>query len=135
MKAYLNPSKLYLSGSLCVPSIYFHLKGPSSFHYSAMGWMVSLQRWDTGSISGPGQWVKDPALLQLQMRLQLQLGFDPWPRNSICCRVAKERVGKSLINKWPQSQGSVGFVPCAATRSSTPVFLAGFQKLSFCTFS
>ena len=26
-------------------------------------------------------WVKDPALLKLWQRLQLQLGFDPWPRN------------------------------------------------------
>ena len=30
-----------------------------------------------GSIPGPVQWVKDPALLQLW----LQLGFDPWPGN------------------------------------------------------
>ena len=26
-------------------------------------------------------WLKDPALLQLEHRSQLQLGFDPWPRN------------------------------------------------------
>ena len=30
-----------------------------------------------GLIPGPVQWVKDPVLLQLWCRLQLQLGFDP----------------------------------------------------------
>jgi len=25
------------------------------------------------------QWVKDPELLQLWYRLQVRLGFDPWP--------------------------------------------------------
>ena len=29
------------------------------------------------------QWVKDLVLLQLWYRMQLQLGFDPWPRNFI----------------------------------------------------
>ena len=39
---------------------------------------------DTGLIPGPAQWVKDPVLLQLQQRFQLQLGSDPWPRSFIC---------------------------------------------------
>ena len=34
-----------------------------------------------GSLIGPEQWVEDPALLQLQCRLQLQHRFDPWPGN------------------------------------------------------
>ena len=34
-----------------------------------------------GSISQPAQWVKDLALLQLQHRLQPQLGFTSLPRN------------------------------------------------------
>ena len=43
-------------------------------------------------------WVKNPALSQLQCRLQLQLGCDPWPRNSICCRVAKKREKKKIAH-------------------------------------
>ena len=42
-----------------------------------------------GSIPGPPQWVKDPALLQVQLRSRLRLGSDPWPRSGICCGVAK----------------------------------------------
>ena len=34
-----------------------------------------------GSIPSPAQWVKDPALLQLRYKLQLWLGFSPWPGN------------------------------------------------------
>ena len=34
-----------------------------------------------GSIPGPEQWVKGPALLQLWHGSQVQLAFDPWPRN------------------------------------------------------
>ena len=51
---------------------------------------VSLECWYTGSIPVPAQWVKDPALPQLQCRWQLWLGSDPWPGNSICCGVAKK---------------------------------------------
>ena len=49
--------------------------------------------WSTGTqVQSPAQHsgLKDPGLLQLQHRLQLQLGSDPWPGNSICCRVAKK---------------------------------------------
>ena len=35
----------------------------------------------SGLILSPRQWVKDPALLQLWHRLQMWLGFCPWPRN------------------------------------------------------
>lgn len=34
-------------------------------HCGAMGSMVSLERWDAGSIPGPTVWVKDPILPQL----------------------------------------------------------------------
>ena len=33
-----------------------------------------------GSGASPAQWVKDLALLQLWCKLQMQLGFDPWPQ-------------------------------------------------------
>lgn len=42
-----------------------------------------------GLIPSLAQWIKDHTLLQLQLRLQLQLSSDPWPRNSICRRAAK----------------------------------------------
>ena len=34
-----------------------------------------------GSIPGLAQWVKDLTLMRLWRRLQLWLGFDPWPGN------------------------------------------------------
>ena len=37
------------------------------------------------------QWVKDVVLLQLWSRLQLQLGFDPWPGNFISCRCSHKK--------------------------------------------
>ena len=37
-------------------------------------------------VPSPAWWVKDPALLLLWHRLQLQLGFDPYPGTSICHR-------------------------------------------------
>ena len=54
----------------------------------------SWECWNTGLIPGPAQWVKDLALLQLQLTLQLQFGPDPWPGNSICHRVAKKKKKK-----------------------------------------
>ena len=48
-----------------------------SSHCGATRLAVSLQSWDTGSIPGAAQWVKDSALLQLQHRLQLGLYLIP----------------------------------------------------------
>ena len=56
----------------------------------AMGLAASLEHWDTGPSPGWAQSVKDLALPQLWHRLQLQLGSDPWPRNSICHGAAKK---------------------------------------------
>ena len=38
-------------------------------------------------------------ILQLQLRPKLQLGSDPWPRNSICCRGAKKGKKKKKKKK------------------------------------
>ena len=50
----------------------------------AMESAASLESWDTGSSSGLAEWVKNLSLLQLQ------LGSDPSPGNSICHWVAKK---------------------------------------------
>ena len=43
------------------------------------------------------QWVRDPALLHLWRRLQLQLGSDPWPGNTIFQKAAKKQELASLF--------------------------------------
>ena len=61
--------------------------------------MISQEHWDTGSIPGLAWWVKILALLKLWHRLQLWLGSDPWPRNSLCCGVAKRGEKKKKEKK------------------------------------
>ena len=54
-----------------------------------MGWVVSLQRQGHGF--GPQTVpIKDSVLPQLWRRFQHQIGFNLWPRNSICLGVAKK---------------------------------------------
>ena len=55
-----------------------------------MGLAVSWEHWDAGSVPDPAQWVKDLVLQQLWLKLQLSLKSDPWPRNSICLKMAKK---------------------------------------------
>ena len=64
-----------------------------------VGSVASLQCWDTMSIPGPAQWVRDPALPQLWHRSQLWLTSDPWPGNSICHGAAKKgkKAGKQTV--------------------------------------
>ena len=56
------------------------------------GILGALRR--AGLNPSPAQWVKDPVLLQLWLRLQLRLGFNPWPRSSICLWAAKKKKKK-----------------------------------------
>ena len=55
--------------------------------------MAPLPCQDAGSIPSLAPWIekKDPVLLQLWRRLQLQLGSDPRPGNSMCCGTAKTK--------------------------------------------
>ena len=63
----------------------------------ATGLAVSWESWDAGLIPSLAQWVKDPVLPQLQLRLRLWLGSDPWPRRSISFRQSemKKNGGKN----------------------------------------
>ena len=62
-----------------------------------------------GSIPGPAQWNKDVALLRLQCRQQLWLGFNPWPRNFPMLPVQqqkkkeKKRIAKNFHTNWFRS--------------------------------
>ena len=56
-----------------------------------MGLVASWERWDAGSIPNLELWVRDPTLPQLWFRLQLWLGSDPWPGNSIYHGAAKKK--------------------------------------------
>ena len=50
---------------------------------------------DCGLIPGPVLWVKDSVLLQLWHRLQLQLGFVPWPGNF------------HMLKRWPKMKKKI----------------------------
>ena len=50
---------------------------------------MSWELYDADPIPGPVLWVKGPVLLQLWLRLQLQLG------NTICCGMAKKEKKKN----------------------------------------
>ena len=63
-------------------------------HCGATGWVVSLERWDSGSIPSLVQWVKDPALPHLRHTSQLRLRSYPWPGNSYARGQPKKRKRK-----------------------------------------
>ena len=78
---------------------------------------MSLQFWDTGSILGPAECVKDLVLPQLQGRSQLWLGSDHWPGNTICCGAAKkekerEREKKNIFDETVEMIHLMTFQTC-----------------------
>ena len=99
-----------------------HQKCPKrSSHYGAVtGSAASLERWDAGLILGPKYWVKDPALLQLQLRSQLWVGSDPWPGNSICCGAAKRENNLKILKKKRNALITLGTTHTRAPSVGTP---------------
>ena len=65
-----------------------------------MRWAASRERWDTGLIPGLAQWVKDPVLMQLRLRWQLQ----------ICCGGGggEEKKKKGKREKKKKKKGGEG---------------------------
>ena len=77
-----------------------------------MGSGVSWEHWDEGLIPSPAQWVRDPALLQVQLRLQLWLRSDPWPRGTPYAvgwpkqkKKKKKSVSRVETGKWVSVNG------------------------------
>ena len=50
-------------------------------------------------IPSPALRVEDPVLPQLQLWLQVQVGYGPWPGNSICHRMAKKKKKSKLTEQ------------------------------------
>ena len=73
-------------------------KGRSS-HCGTTGLLASWEPWDSGPIPGTAQWVEDLALPQLQLRLLLWLGSDPWSRSSQGGQKRKKEKKKGKVVK------------------------------------
>ena len=89
---------------------------------------ASQERWDEGFIPGPAQWVMDLELLWLRWRLQLQLGSDPWPRNSVCREGRNNKTSSEVcrISEGPKTTDcfSVPEVGAGATIVTTACSLS-----------
>lgn len=58
----------------------------------------------TGSILGPAQWVKAPALVQPWCKSQLWLRVDPWLGNAHMLQVRPNKRKKMLEQKWGKTE-------------------------------
>ena len=63
------------------------------WHPGSTGTQVQSPAWHS-------QWVKDLALLQLQLKLQMWFSSDPWPGNSIGCGGGQKRKKKLSYLFW-----------------------------------
>ena len=72
-----------------VPAVVQWVKNPTAVARVA----GAVEVWSPAPHSG----LKDPPLPQLWSRLQLCLRADPWPRNSIYCRVAKKEKKNLML--------------------------------------
>ena len=68
-------------------------------------------RGGAGSIPSLAQWVKDLALLQLQHRLWLQLGLDPWPENFCMPQVWPKKKKKKKTKTPAKNKPKRAFQP------------------------
>ena len=87
-----NLKKVKLKTELIVPAVVQQ----DQWHLGSSGMQVPSRAWPCGleiqHCCNWASWVGDLALLQL--RLQMWLGSDPWPRNSMCHRAAKKKKTK-----------------------------------------
>lgn len=60
--------------------------------------------WNAGLIPSVAPWFKELALLQLQPRLQLHLGSDPWPGSSVYHGATKKKnqLEEGCPQQWQQ---------------------------------
>ena len=100
---------MFIAALFTIAKIWKQPKCPSadelrSSHCDAMGLVVSLEHWATGSIPSPTQWAKDLMLPQLQCRSQLWLRSIPglelcmlWGSQK---RKTKENKTDELVKMW-----------------------------------
>ena len=86
----------WVRGSVQGMDLGAHLHIQKVYRSSRCGATASWERWNTGWLPGPAQWVMDLALLQLRLRSQLWLRSDPRSGHFMCRGAAKKGKTKYL---------------------------------------